>query len=224
MSTPDTSGVAFIRTGTAKAVHPAKDFRETDRTILAERVGERGFAVIIGVAEGRPRIAHAPILLGGDRTRFHLSAGNPLSAVLRDEGWALAVITGDEAYVSPDWYEIADQVPTWNYLSVEIEGSIRVLGRDEAARLLDDLAGRYEAWLKPKAPWTRAKMAPAKFEALLGGIVAFEMKIERLEGVTKLSQNKPAAEAMRIARELAKLDDEGARHISRRMIRRLSAG
>jgi transcriptional regulator len=205
-------------------VHPAKDFRETDRTILAERVGERGFAVIIGIAEGRPRIAHAPILLDGDRMRFHLSAANPLSTAVQDAGWALAVITGDEAYVSPDWYEITDQVPTWNYLSVEIEGSVRVLGRDEATRLLDDLADRYEAWLKPKPPWTRAKMVPAKFEALLGGIVAFEMRIERLEGVTKLSQNKPTAEAMRIAGELAKLDDEGARRISRRMIRHLSAG
>ena len=205
-------------------MHPAKDFRETDRTELAERVGERGFAVIIGVADGRPRIAHAPVLLDGDRLRFHLSAGNPLAAALSDDGWALAVITGDDAYVSPDWYEMADQVPTWNYLSVEIEGSVRVLSRGEAACLLDDLAIFYEAWLKPKRPWTRAKMDPAKFETLLGGIVGFEMKIERLEGVTKLSQNKPAAEAARVAGELAKLDDEGARRISRRMIRRLSAG
>ncbi|HEY1415196.1 MAG TPA: FMN-binding negative transcriptional regulator [Caulobacteraceae bacterium] len=205
-------------------MHPARNFRESDRTVLAERVGERGFAVIVGIDERRPLIAHAPILLDGDRLRFHLSAANPLSAALRDDCWALAVITGDEAYVSPDWYEMADQVPTWNYLSVEIEGRIRVLSRDEAARLLDDLAARYEAWLKPKPPWTRTKMDPAKFETLLGGIVGFEMKVERLEGVTKLSQNKPAAEATRIARELAKLDDEGARRISRRMIRRLSAG
>ncbi|HEY1879891.1 MAG TPA: FMN-binding negative transcriptional regulator [Caulobacteraceae bacterium] len=205
-------------------MHPARNFRESDRTVLAERVGERGFAVIVGIDERRPLIAHAPILLDGDRLRFHLSAANPLSAALRDAGRALAVITGDEAYVSPDWYEKADQVPTWNYLSVEIEGRIRVLSRDEAARLLDDLAARYEAWLKPKPPWTRAKMDPAKFETLLGGIVGFQMTVERLEGVTKLSQNKPAAEATRIARELAKLDDEGARRISRRMIRSLSAG
>jgi transcriptional regulator len=102
-------------------VHPARNFRESDRRVLAERVGERGFAVIVGIDERRPLIAHAPILLDGDRLRFHLSAANPLSAALRDAGRALAVITGDEAYVSPDWYEKADQVPTWNYLSVEIE-------------------------------------------------------------------------------------------------------
>lgn len=203
-------------------MHPARDFRETDQAVLTARVAERGFAVVIGVANGRPLIAHAPILLEGDRMRFHLSAANSLAAVLQAADRAMAVITGDEAYVSPDWYEMADQVPTWNYLSVEIEGPLRILSRDEAARLLDDLAARYEAWLKPKAPWTRAKMDPARFEALLSGIVGYEMRVERLEGVTKLSQNKPPAEAARIAQELAKLDDEGARRIARRMVRLLS--
>lgn len=203
-------------------MHPARDFREADRAILFGRVAERGFAVIIGVANGRPLIAHAPILLEGDRMRFHLSAANRLSGVLRDAGWAMAVITGDDAYVSPDWYKMPDQVPTWNYLSVEIEGPVRVLSRDDDASLLDDLAARYEAWLKPKAPWTRGKMNSAKFEALLSGIVGFELKVERLEGVTKLSQNKPPSEATRIAQELAKLDDDGARRIARRMVRRLA--
>lgn len=205
-------------------MHPASSFREVDRAVLSERVSERGFAVVIGVANGRPLVAHAPVLLEGDRMRFHLSAANPLTAALQENPWCLAVITGDEAYVSPDWYAMADQVPTWNYLSVEIEGSLRTLDRDEATKLLDDLSARYEAWLKPKPPWTRAKMDPAKFEALLSGIVGFEMSVERIEGITKLSQNKPTREAARIAEELARLDDDGARRIARRMVRRMSEG
>jgi two-component sensor histidine kinase/predicted FMN-binding regulatory protein PaiB len=217
-STPDLNGV--LQQG--RTVHPASSFRETDRAILTERVGERGFAVVIGVADGRPLVAHAPILLDGDRMRFHLSAANPLTGALRESGRAMAVITGDDAYVSPDWYEMADQVPTWNYLSVEIEGAVRVLTREEAALLLDDLSARYEAWLKPKPPWTRAKMDPAKFEALLSGIVGFEMPVERFEGITKLSQNKPPAEAARIAEALGKLNDDGARRIARRMVNRLA--
>lgn len=201
-------------------MHPARDFHETDPATLAARVAERGFAVIIGARSDRPLVAHAPVLQEGARLRFHLSAANPLAAALNPAGWALAVITGDEAYVSPDWYALPDQVPTWNYVSVEIEGPVRVLSRAEATALLDDLAARYEGDLAPKAPWTRAKMNPARFDALLSGIVAFEMKVERLAGISKLSQNKSGAEIARVATALAERDDVGSRAIARRMIRR----
>jgi transcriptional regulator len=202
-------------------LHPARDFQESDPGVLAGRVAERGFALVIGVRETRPLAAHAPVLLAGGRLRFHLSAANPLSAVLRDCGWALAVVTGDDAYVSPDWYGLPDQVPTWNYVSVEIEGPTRTLDRTGAATLLDDLAARFEAPLAPKPPWTRAKMSPGRFEAMLGGIVAFEMTVERLEGVNKLSQNKSAEAARQVAAALSELDDFGAQAIARRMVSRL---
>jgi transcriptional regulator len=205
-------------------MHPARPFHETDRQALAARVAERGFAVIAGVADGRPLIAHAPVLLNGPRLRFHLSAANPLTAALAGSPWALAVITGDDAYISPDWYAAADQVPTWNYLSAEIEGPVRVLGATEAAGLLDDLSAHYEARLGPKPPWLRAKMTPGRFEAMLAGIVAFEMTIERLAGTAKLSQNKPAEEVARLAAALEDVPDEGSRRIARRMVKRLAAG
>jgi transcriptional regulator len=203
-------------------LHPARDFHETDPAALAARVAERGFAVIIGARGERPLVAHAPVLLDEGRLRFHLSAANPLAAALSPAGWALATITGDDAYVSPDWYALPDQVPTWNYVSVEIEGSVRVLSSADATALLDDLAVRYEAELAPKPPWSRAKMNPARFDAMLSGIVAFEMQVERLGGVSKLSQNKPDEEIRRVAASLADLDDVGGRAIARRMIKRLA--
>ena len=209
--------------GKGGSLHPARAFHETDREVLSARVAERGFAVIIGVAEGRPLIAHAPVLLEGARLRFHLSAANPLSAVLELEPWALAVVTGPDAYVSPDWYAAADQVPTWNYLSVEIEGPVRVLSTDQAADLLDDLSAHFEARLAPKPPWTRAKMSAGRFDAMLAGIVAFEMTIDRLAGITKLSQNKPAEEVARLASALGEVPDEGAKRIAARMVKRLAA-
>ena len=201
-------------------MHPARDFHETDPAALAARVAERGFAVIIATRGDRPLVAHAPVLLDEGRLRFHLSAANPLAAALSPAGWALAVITGDEAYVSPDWYALPDQVPTWNYVSVEIEGPARVLSRAEATALLDDLAARYEAELAPKPPWSRAKMNPARFEAMLSGIIAFEMTVERLAGISKLSQNKPDEEIARVAAALGERDDVGGQAISQRKIKR----
>lgn len=196
-------------------MHPARPFRQTDEALLAALVAERGFALIVGVADGRPVVAHAPVLLDGRRLRFHLSRNNGLTAALAaGGGGALAVITGPDAYISPDWYGLEDQVPTWNYLSVEMEGPCARLDDAGAARLLDDLSARFEAPLAPRPPWTRHKMTPGRFEALLGGISAFEMTVERLEGTWKLGQNKPAGAITGVAEALEARPDEGSRAIA----------
>lgn len=180
-------------------MHPSSVFRETDETALRALVAERGFGLVIGASDGRPVAAHAPVLLKDRRLRFHLSRMNALTPVLEAGGRALVVITGPDAYVSPDWYGLPDQVPTWNYLSVEMEGPVTPLDAEAATVLLDDLSAHFEGKLAPKTPWTRAKMTPPRFEALLGAIRAFEMRVERFEGITKLSQNKGAEPMARVA-------------------------
>lgn len=171
-------------------MHPSSAFRETDEQALRDLIAERGFGLAIGAAGGRPVAAHAALLLEGRTLRFHLSRANALTPVLEAGGTALVVVSGADAYVSPDWYGLEDQVPTWNYLSVEMEGPVTPLDDQAAAVLLDDLSAHFEAKLAPKKPWTRDKMTPARFETLLRGIRAFEMRVERFEGTTKLSQNK----------------------------------
>ena len=195
-------------------MHPAAAFRETDPPRLRALVAARGLAMIIGVTGAGPRAAHAPVLLDDDRLRFHLSAANALCVALRDGGPALAVVNGPDAYVSPDWYGTPDQVPTWNYVSAEAEGPVRVMDRGETITLLDDLSARFEARLAPKPAWTREKLSSRNFEMLLAGIIGFEMRIERLEGIAKLSQNKPVEVIERVARQLEMRDDHPSREIA----------
>jgi transcriptional regulator len=201
-------------------MHPARPFHQTDDAALSDLVAERGLAAIVGIVDDLPRVAHAPVILEGRRLRFHLSRNNALTSVLSGGGPALAVVTGPDAYVSPDWYGLADQVPTWNYLSVEMAGPVTMLDDAGAATLLDDLSALFEAPLAPKPVWTRQKMTPGRFEALLGGITAFEMAVERFEGTWKLSQNKPDAAIAGVAAALEDRPDAGARDIARRMRQR----
>jgi len=191
-------------------MHPAPYFKETDEAALSTLVAKRGFGLVIATADGRPVAAHAALLLDGRRLRFHVSRANALVPVLDAGGTALVVVSGPDAYVSPDWYGVEDQVPTWNYLSVEMEGPVAPL--EDGAALLDDLSAHFEAKLGPKPPWTRGKMTPGRFETLLRGIRAFEMRVERFEGVTKLSQNKDAAVMGRIAEAL---DAAGSAEVAR---------
>lgn len=198
-------------------MHPAAAFEEHDQGRLERLVAQRGLAVIVGVDETGPVAAHAPVLLAAGRLRFHLSTANRLAAALRARPCALAVVTGPDAYVSPDWYGTPDQVPTWNYLSVEAEGPVREIGRAGLIELLDDLAAHFEAPLAPKPAWTRHKMAPARFEAMLGAIIGYEMRVERLSGVAKLSQNKPAGAIAAVAARLAERPDEASRAVAAAM-------
>lgn len=195
-------------------MHPSRYFHEADRQKLAAFVASNALATIVGVDGATAATAVTPILATGSSVRFHLSTSNRLTAVLTASRSALATIVAENAYISPDWYAAADQVPTWNYRSVEIEGALRVLTRDETRQLLDDLSAHFEAKLAPKAPWTRAKMRSEPFEAMLSAIIGFEMTIERMEGTFKLSQNKPDDERARVAARLAERPDAGSQAVA----------
>jgi transcriptional regulator len=179
-------------------MHPQPAFRETDEAALLAHLARHTFVTIAAAPQGRLWVAHAPLVVrrldDGLALDFHLSRGNALAAAIADGFRAVAVSLAAEAYISPDWYEGPDQVPTWNYISVEAEGPVVALDEAGLVTLLDDLSTQEEARLAPKPPWTRAKMSPGRFEAMTRAIVGARMTVERLEGTTKLSQNKDEAD------------------------------
>ena len=184
-------------------MHPDSRFKVEDPETLLAFVAAHPFVTIAAAVRGRPFVAQSPVVireLGGIRGAgevaldFHLSRGNVLAAHVVQGFRAVVLATGPDAYVSPDWYVGEDQVPTWNYLSVEIEGSVAPLNDDELVALLDDLSAQEEARLAPKTPWTRGKMTPGRFEALTRGIIGARLVVDRLEGTFKLSQNKGEAD------------------------------
>ncbi|MFN7164219.1 MAG: FMN-binding negative transcriptional regulator [Hyphomonas sp.] len=203
-------------------MHPAPLFRETDPDILLARIRAHPLGLVCVSGEIAPLAAHTPVLGalddGTPRLRFHLSAHNPVTRRLEAGAAALIVFTGPDAYISPDWYgPVPNQVPTWNYLSVEAEGTP---APTDAAQFLDDVSAHFEAQLLPKPPWTRAKMDPGSFAMQVRGIRAYEMTPARFEGISKLSQNKTTeardgvieglsatAGGLAIAREMRKLQE-----------------
>jgi transcriptional regulator len=190
-------------------MHPAPDFLEQDDVRLRGFIAAKGFGLIIAQSPEGPICTHAPVLLNDQVLRFHLSRGSALNAALAQDPRALCVITGPDAYISPDWYGLEDQVPTWNYVSAEISGTVRTLSGLDAATMLDDLSAVFEARLAPKPPWTRAKMTPARFEAMVSrGITAYEMEVTGLTGTRKLSQNKPQAAVRGVQLALASMEDD----------------
>jgi transcriptional regulator len=171
-------------------MHPSRAFAWSDREAMLDLVREVSFCTIVMAAEGRPVVVHAPVVrTGPDRLQFHVSRVNRAASGLEGSR-ALISCLGPDGYISPDWYGIADQVPTWNYLAVECEGPLRRLSEGELAAHLDALSAEQEGRLAPKPVWTRDKMSPGRFEAMLRAITGFEMAVEELRGTRKLGQNK----------------------------------
>ncbi len=195
-------------------MHPNRKFHIQDREAMAALVRDLGFGVLFVASADGPRAVHVPVLIDGDRLRFHVSRGNAVHGALAAGVDALFVATGAHAYISPEWYGLEDRVPTWNYVAVELEGPVRPLDREALIGLMDDLSADQEARLAPKPAWTRAKMSEGRFEGLLKSITGFEMQIAAWRGTAKVDQDKPREVRDRIADALA---DRGERDMAATM-------
>ena len=93
-------------------MHPAATFRVEDEAVLLAHLAARPFVTLAAAPDGRPRIAHAPVvvrrLASGLAIDFHVSRGNALAPFLTNGFRGVAVSLEADAYVSPDWYEDAD--------------------------------------------------------------------------------------------------------------------
>ncbi len=180
-------------------MHPNRKFHIQDPDAMAAMVRDLGFGVLFVSTPDGLRAVHVPVLLEGDRLRFHVSRGNAVHSTLAAGADALFVASGPHAYISPEWYGLEDRVPTWNYVAVELEGPVRRLDAEALARLVDDLSADQEARLAPKPPWTRARMSEGRFEGLLKSIGGFEMQVAAWRGTAKVDQDKPQEVRDRIA-------------------------
>lgn len=180
-------------------MHPDSRFRLEDRAVLEALVEEVGFGMIFATTPDGPRVAHTPLVFTGDgAVQFHLSNGNALTKHLAG-ATALAVVNGPDAYISPRWYGAAGQVPTWNYVAVELEGRVRRMAHEGTEALLSQIGARHEARISEGQPWQPEQVAPDYWHKLLRGITGFELEIAAWRSTVKLSQNKSAADRERIA-------------------------
>lgn len=195
-------------------MHPNAAFRHPDRDLLETLIDQIGFGMVFAQTPDGPRVALVALLSTGDgAVQFHLSRGNALARHLADST-ALIVINGPDGYVSPRWYSDPTQVPTWNYVALELEGRVRRMDAEGTLAQITELSDRNEARIAEGKPWTMDKVPPERLRALLAGVVGFEMEVQAWRETIKLSQNKDAAERERLA---AGLESEGAVGIAQLM-------
>lgn len=174
-------------------MHPNPVYRQTPSETSLAYARERGFGTLAVNGESGPLLSHVPFLLndGGSAADLHLVRSNPIARLGRVP--AVIAVSGPDGYVSPDWYGMPDQVPTWNYIAVHLRGILEPLPPDTLRSLLDRQSEEYEARLLPKPAWRTGKMDPAALDRLMRMILPFRFAIETVDATWKLSQNKPGA-------------------------------
>jgi transcriptional regulator len=149
--------------------------------------------------------------------RGHVARANPVWKTFDPSVPALAVFSGPNVYVSPNWYPSkhvdGKAVPTWNYSCAHAHGRLRVIEDPAWLReLLAELTDRHES--ASFNPW-RLDDAPAEYiDKMLGAVVGIEIAIERLEGKWKVSQNQSASNRAGVAAGLAAQDHAAAQQVA----------
>ncbi|HEY8603951.1 FMN-binding negative transcriptional regulator [Tsuneonella suprasediminis] len=195
-------------------MHPNALFRSEDRALFETLIDEIGFGMVFMTTPDGPRVAHTPLLSTGDgAVQFHIARGNALTRYL-DGGTALVTVNGPDAYVSPRWYAARGTVPTWDYVSLELEGRVRRMGSEGLEGLLHALILRHEGRMGGEQ-WSAEETPPDMWRKLLGAIVGFELEVLAWRPTFKLSQNKSAAERAAIADGLEQHGSPALAHLMR---------
>ena len=173
-------------------MHPNPAFRRVDAEQSLNLVRARSFGILIAQGAEGPLASHIPFLLSDDGSvvEFHLVRNSAMARAIADGVTVRLIVEGPEGYISPDWYGVADQVPTWNYVAVHLVGEARLTDEDGFRDLLDRLSAHFEARLLPKRPWTSDKMTEGVMERMMRGIVPCAMRVSDLQSTWKLGQNK----------------------------------
>lgn len=174
-------------------MHPNQIYRQATREANLAFARERGFGMLSVNGDNGPLAAHVPFVLApsGDALDIHLVRSNPVVRALSGSAPALLSVTGADGYVSPDWYGLEDQVPTWNYIAVHLRGRLELLPQEALRSQIDRLSALFEARLVPKKPWRSSKMTEEVLTRMMRAIVPLRLTVESVDGTWKLSQNKP---------------------------------
>jgi transcriptional regulator len=177
-------------------------FRETRVEVLQALVDRHPLATLVTVTGEGLTANHIPMrarLEEGGRgwLRGHIARGNSLWRKLKNDAPALAIFMGNDEYISPNWYpskqEHGKVVPTWNYATVHVHGTIRFI--DDAAWLRDFVTGLTDVHEQRRAnPWAVSDAPVDYIDANLRAIVGFEIAISSVTGKFKGSQNRSMAD------------------------------
>jgi transcriptional regulator len=185
-------------------------FKEENNQVLFQFLKDYPFAFLTGNTLAGEQVAtQIPILFeereGSLYLQGHIMRNTDHHKAFVENPNVLAVFTGPHTYVSASWYTNPQIGSTWNFMSVYAKGKMNFLPDEALIKLMKKLTLQFEE--NNTASPTIYDNLPKEFlSKMLPAIVAFEIKVDKLENVFKLSQNRDEKSYRNI---ISKLEQKG---------------
>lgn len=189
-----------------------------NRSEILRFIEENSFAILVNQSNGKINATHIPLFIEESNDNQlvlsgHISKLNPQCENFEENGNVLAIFSGAHSYISSSWYDY-EEVPTWNYLAVHVEGKIEILNEEQKLLHLENLVNKYE---KNSENPISTKSLSKETMSQANGILAFNIIVSNIDAVKKLSQNKSENNKKSIISHLEKSGNEGAKVIAEEM-------
>lgn len=187
-------------------------YKVTDQATIDEFIELNGFASLVTGGDSFPMATHIPIELGVNKEgqkilQGHLSKANPQWKVFAENPNVLVIFLSHlNHYISSSYYNFQD-APTWNYMSVQVTGTIKILEKEALWQSVRSLTDKYEKGMKKPVS---LDALPADVLRQMDGIVGFEIVISNMEAVFKMSQNRDEVNFKNIIKEMKASGDPKA--------------
>ena len=185
-------------------------FEIKDPDKIGEVISSNSFATLISKDSESLFASHLPFLYKPDqgvkgKLISHMAKANRHWQLFHEKEEVLVIFNGPHAYISPNWYVAEVAVPTWNYATVHVYGTPRIMETEaELNDVLNKTVEKHESGLSN--PWT--PNLPDEFKAKLHqAIVGFEIEITRIEAKFKLGQNRSKEDREKMLLTLQKSGD-----------------
>ncbi|MBC7949288.1 MAG: FMN-binding negative transcriptional regulator [Chitinophagaceae bacterium] len=190
------------------------DFKEKNPDVVKQFVREHPFAFLSGCNQAsKPIATQVPVFIDEKDSKLfltgHMMRNTDHHKAFLQNPNVLAVFTGAHSYVSASWYADKQQASTWNYMSVHAKGTIRFLDEAELLEVLRRTTNHFEN--NPTSGSNFDDIPTDYVERLIKAIVAFEITVEEIDNVFKLSQNRDEKSYDNIIRELRNGDGDAKR-------------
>lgn len=194
-------------------------FQESDPGVVIAFMRANPFVVLCGAdAKGQPIATQVPVFIderaGAIFLSGHIMKQTDHHKAFSENANALAIFTGPHAYVSASWYEDPKSASTWNYITVQAKGKIRFTDHQSLLDILKRTTDHFEN--DPNSPAGFDQLPEGYVDKLSNAIVAFEIRVETLDNVFKLSQNRDDTSYKNIIQQLEK-GDSNAQQIAAEM-------
>ncbi|MBS1718366.1 MAG: FMN-binding negative transcriptional regulator [Armatimonadetes bacterium] len=183
-------------------MYPMPEFQEKDRDAIVGFMREYPLATIVTHTEGGLVATHVPVItrIEGDtvKLRGHVMRNTDHWRGFVASPNVLATFHGPNCAIPASWYPERDNGGTWNYMAAHAHGTLTMLPQEDLIEILRELKESNE----PDPARTFDTLSQEYLARMLPAIQAFEIKVERLEAVFKLSQNRDDASFATVVRNL----------------------